>query len=346
MFMGRTAATRPLMGNLSKWIVVACGLVALIAISLYVNARSALVILDDEARREAPGEFVELSDGTVHFAWHGPETGPVTVLVHGFSTPSFVWKGILGPLTGAGMRVLTYDHYGRGYSDRPHDAYDAALFERQLLELLESQSITEPVDLVGYSMGGAVVTHFAANHEDQVHRIGLIAPAGFRVNTGSTAELLRLPLIGDWLMAVIGRQTLLDTMALPENQGRALPNIAELYEEQMRYEGYLRALLATMRDFPMGAMDAEFERVGASSIPVLSIWGRLDTTVPIENSERLRAAIPRAQIEIIEDGTHAITYSEPERVATALIAFFDRSDESAAPEQPRTVGSGTGPLVE
>jgi pimeloyl-ACP methyl ester carboxylesterase len=315
--------------TLSKWIAVACGLVAAVAIGLYVNARSGLVALDDDARSRAPGEFVELSDGQVHFAWHGPETGPVTVLVHGFSTPSFVWTGILGPLTDAGMRVLTYDHYGRGFSDRPHGTYDAARFERQLLELLASQSVSEPVDLVGYSMGGAIVAHFTANHAEQVRRIALIAPAGFATNAGAIAKLLRIPLIGDWLVAVVGRQTLLDVMALPENQGRALPDITERYEDQMRYEGYLRALLATLRDFPMGAMDAEFERVGKSEIPVLSIWGRLDNTIPIENAERLTRAVPQAEVEIIEEGTHAITYSEPERVSTALIAFFGRPDALA-----------------
>ncbi|MCP5040961.1 MAG: alpha/beta hydrolase, partial [bacterium] len=268
----------------------------------------------------------ELTEGRVHYAWHGPENGPITVLVHGFSTPSFVWKGLLGPLTDAGMRVLVYDHFGRGFSDRPHGAYGAARFERQLLELLASQGVTGPVDLVGYSMGGAIVTHFSANHPHKVRRVGLIAPPGFPVNVGTTASLLALPIVGDWLMAVIGKQTLLDVMALPENQGRALPDIVERYEEQMRYEGYLRALLATMRDFPLGDMRDQFARVGHHGIPVLSIWGRLDNTVPIENADLLREANPQAEVEVIDNGTHAITYAEPERVADALIRFFALAD--------------------
>jgi hypothetical protein len=63
----------------------------------------------------------------------------VVVLVHGFSTSSFVWRGLLPKLTEAGLRVLTYDQYGRGFSDRPDSDFDAAFYERQLLELLSSQ---------------------------------------------------------------------------------------------------------------------------------------------------------------------------------------------------------------
>lgn len=315
--------------TVAKWIAAVGMVSTLVAAGVYANARMGLEELDDAARARAPGAFVQLSDGKVHYAWHGPKGGPVVVLVHGFSTPSFVWAGLLEPLTRAGMRVLSYDHFGRGFSDRPHGAYDAERFDRQLLELLASQDVTHPVDLVGYSMGGAIVTHFVAQHPERVRRLALLAPAGFPVNVGWRAEIMRVPVLGDWLMAVIGKQTLLGVMALPENQGRAIPDIAARYEGQMRYEGYLRALLATMRDFPMGSMDAVFERVGELDMPVLSIWGRRDTTIPIENAQRLKRAVPQAEVEIIEQGTHAITYSEPERVSASLVAFFQRPEAGA-----------------
>lgn len=126
-------------------------------------------------------------------------------------------------------------------------------------------------------------------------------------------------------MAVFGKQVMLDVMALPENQGRAIPDIVERYGEQMRYEGYLRSLLSTMRNFPMGAMEDEFERVGEAKIPLLAIWGDADSVVPPTNAKRIAAAAPHAVFETITGGTHAITYSEPERVSTALIRFFGAS---------------------
>lgn len=312
-------------------------IVVVVMFGTYMNARSGFVPLDDEARTNASGQFVNLSDGRVHYQWLGADAeesvGPAVVFVHGFSTPSYVWAGLLEPFTKAKRRILVYDNFGRGYSDRPEVANDAGLFDRQLLELLDSQGVKDPVDLVGYSMGGAIVTYFAANHPEKVRRLGMIAPAGFPVNTGSTAGLMVAPLLGDWLMAVFGRQVMLDTMSAPENQGRAIPDIAARYEVQMQYEGYFRSLLSTLRHYPMGNLEDEFQRVGTSKIPSLAIWGDQDSVVPPTNAALLGDAVPQAVFETIEGGTHAITYSEPERVSAALISFFADS-ETANRQRP------------
>jgi len=45
--------------------------------------------------------------------------GPAVALVHGFSVPYYVWDPTAPELARAGFRVLRYDLYGRGYSDRP-----------------------------------------------------------------------------------------------------------------------------------------------------------------------------------------------------------------------------------
>lgn len=300
------------------------------AAGFYSTARSKLVPLDDAAREQAPGEFIELSDGLVHYRWHGPEDGDVTVLVHGFSTPSFVWAGLLPHLVRSGMRVLTYDNYGRGYSDRPDTPNDAELFDRQLLELLDSQNITAPVNLVGYSMGGAIATYFTSKHHERVAKLGLIAPAGFKIEPGLTAAIMRVPMLGDWLMAISGRSVVLEMMSLPENQGRAIPDLLARYEDQMQYEGYLRSLLSTLRHFPMGDMKAEYVRVGRRDIPVTAIWGDQDTVVRPDNAVRLRNAIPHAKVDLIAGGSHAITYSEPFKVSESLIRLFT-SGESNTP---------------
>jgi len=86
--------------------------------------------MDDSIRDLAPNEFAKLSDGHTHYQWHGDPDGPVLVCVHGLTTPSFVWEALLPGLTEAGYRVLTYDLYGRGMSDRPKGAQTRSFFMR------------------------------------------------------------------------------------------------------------------------------------------------------------------------------------------------------------------------
>ncbi len=304
--------------------LVIIGVVVALAVGLFAYERSRMKPLNDQARRQAPGDFVYLSHGAVHYQLLGEEDKPLIVFVHGFSTPSFVWRGLLPSLTEAGYRVLIYDLYGRGWSARPDVRHDAQLYDDQLTELLAALHLEGKMSFVGYSMGGAIVTYFAAHHSDRVSAVGLIAPAGLSVNAGGGAVLFQLPLIGDWLMAVRGRQFMLDVMRRPENQGKAVPDIVARYEAQMDYEGYLSALLSTLRNFPMDRMEGEYRAVGREDFPVLAIFGGQDQVVPISNVERLKRLVPRVQLARLDRAFHALTYSEPEFVSRALIDFLGK----------------------
>ena len=110
--------------------------------------------MDARARADAPGRFAPLSRGATHYQLLGPPGGPLAICVHGLSTPSFVFEALAAFLIGHGYRVLLYDHYGRGYSDRPKGRQDARFFASHLTELLDHLDLNESFDLYGYSIGG------------------------------------------------------------------------------------------------------------------------------------------------------------------------------------------------
>ncbi|MFX1507287.1 MAG: alpha/beta fold hydrolase, partial [Promethearchaeota archaeon] len=84
--------------------------------------------LNEATRKTLKGEFIQLSRGYTHYELDGPVDGDITVLVHGFSTPLFIWNPTFELLVREGFRVLRYDLYGRGYSDRPVLKYTMDLF--------------------------------------------------------------------------------------------------------------------------------------------------------------------------------------------------------------------------
>src|SRR5271169_4886577 len=91
------------------------------------------------------GSYVSLGAGVTHFELAGPPDAPTVVLVHGFSVPYYIWDPTFDALTAAGFRVLRYDLFGRGWSDRPNARYDAEFFDQQLLQLLDALGIRGPV---------------------------------------------------------------------------------------------------------------------------------------------------------------------------------------------------------
>ena len=97
--------------------------------------------MNAEAREHAPGAFIQLSRGITHYEISGPEDAQTVILVHGFSVPAYIWEPTFQMLSQAGYRVLRYDLYGRGYSDRPDTTYNSQLFGKQLSDLIEQLQI-------------------------------------------------------------------------------------------------------------------------------------------------------------------------------------------------------------
>ena len=132
--------------------------------------------LGPEERAGLPGQFIDLPEGAVHYELSGPVTGPLVVLVNGFSASYFLWDRNVDALTAAGFRVLRYDLYGRGFSDRPGGAYDLSRFTRQLDALLDVLRVEGAVDLVGISLGGQIAAAYTGAHPERVRRLVLLSP--------------------------------------------------------------------------------------------------------------------------------------------------------------------------
>jgi pimeloyl-ACP methyl ester carboxylesterase len=280
--------------------------------------------LDATSRATAPGgaAFAHLSDGATHYEIAGPADGARVVLVHGISSAAFIWNGTFEALAAAGLRVLRYDLYGRGHSDRPHAEYGAALFRRQLEELLAAVGFDGPFRLVGLSMGGAVSIDFADRHPDRVERLALIAPAGMPFTVPRLARVLSAPLLGDYALRWLGERIITKQLARTVHRPDRLPELLAAYEVQLRYKGFKRALLSTMRHMPLDALADTFVRVGAHPRKVLLVWGRRDRIIPFPTSDVVRAALPRARFVPVDDAGHLPHFERPEVVTPELVEFL------------------------
>jgi pimeloyl-ACP methyl ester carboxylesterase len=288
------------------------------ALGFYYARNPERKTLDDAERRNAPGKFVRLSDGVTHYDVAGPDAARTIVLVHGFSVPYYIWDSTAASLAKAGYRVVRYDEYGRGLSDRPKTRYIDDLYDRQLTELLDSLRITERVDLAGVSMGGAVTGMFAGRHPKRVRSLTLVDPVA---GTSGSQGMFGWPVIGAYLW---------QTLAVPKmDEGQAsdfvdptkFPDWADRYRVQMQYRGFGRALLSHRVERKGMVLDTLYQRVARESIPVLLLWGKEDHTVPFELSASVRGAIPAAEFHAI-DGVGHLPILEKAALSDSLILAF------------------------
>ncbi len=284
-------------------------------------------VLNEATRQMAPGQFVKLSDGYTHYEIAGPDQAETIVLVHGFSVPYYVWDPTFPALVQAGFRVLRYDLFGRGYSDRPATRYDYDLYDRQLQELLTALNIIPPVHLIGLSMGGAIVVTFTARHPAQVAKLCLIDPAGLPTALPSGARWLKIPILAEFMLDVWGENLLASTLKDDFHKVERFTdyqNAYRMYRAQMQYRGFRHALVSTLRsDVLTGATEA-YAAVGTQERPVMLIWGQEDATIPFETHRKVQAIIPQVEFYPIEDAGHIPHYERPEIVNSLLIQFLQK----------------------
>jgi pimeloyl-ACP methyl ester carboxylesterase len=269
--------------------------------------------LNDETRKEAvSGAFVRLSDGMTHYELGGIGAR-VIVLVHGFSVPYFIWDPTFDFLTKSGFRVLRYDLFGRGFSDRPRAAYNIHLFVRQLRDLLDALKITKPIHLAGLSMGGAISTAFVDQYAERVKSHILIDPAGAKpISLSPILKLAKIPGLAELAFGLAGDDSLLKGIASDFYDPALVRQFIDRYRPQMKIKGFKRAILSSIRNGMLGSFSTIYQRVGKLGKPTLLIWGREDTTVPFVHSGLIKAAIPHAEFHAIGECGHIPHYEKPE----------------------------------
>ena len=279
-------------------------------------------ILDDKARRTAPGDFIRLHDGMVHYELKGPQDGQLVVLVHGFSVPYYIWDPTFTALVAAGLRVLRYDLFGRGYSDRPNLPYTMELFVRQLKDLLEALQVDSPVDLVGLSMGGPISAGFTDGYPERVRKLCLLDPAGFQAGRPVLYRLVSLPGLGEILIGLFAKLLLASNQPGDFYMPEKFPGYPEQFLPQMEYQGFKRAILSTLRVVRWAELTETYQHVAAQRLPVLLIWGTQDKLVPFKLSEKASQILPEAEFHAIEQAGHIAHYERPEVVNPLLIEFL------------------------
>lgn len=313
----------------SRWLLL---ILLLLGLLLYLPYRLQLretAVLDAAARQQLGGTYLALPQGVVHYELAGPAGAPVVVLVHGFSVPSYLWDRTVAPLQQAGYRVLRFDLYGRGYSDRPDVDYGLDVYVSQLRDLLAGLQLRQPVHLVGLSMGGPIVTRFSHRFPQQVASVSLLAPL---VQTPARAgvTLLRQPLLGDYLASVALVPKVRSSLATLVHDPASFPDFEQRFDRQAAYAGYARALLRTVRYLDGRDFLADYRALAQTGKPVQLIWGENDLLVPIEQAQWLQQAVPGVPLQRIARSGHLPQYEHPQQVNRLLLDFLQRQHPAAS----------------
>ncbi len=302
--------------------VLILSLFASITIYSYFNEDSSAL---DLARNSSGDELIRSDGGVTRYKIFGQKNIETLILIHSFNGFLESWNPNINSLVDAGYRVVVYDLFGRGLSDRPRTNYDLSLFRGQLGSVVEAIG-AKKVYLVGSSFGAVIASDYAMTYPDQIERLVMVGPAGWP-QEGGRNWLLNIPVVGELAFHYFGMKILKPKVEDYLLNSSKYPEVLEKWESFARYPGFMRSALSTLKYSPVLDYTAGWEQLGKRNIPMVFIWGKQDVSFPFSNTKKLSKLIPHAKLVGINNAAHWVNIEQAKEVNDAIINFISVNHE-------------------
>jgi pimeloyl-ACP methyl ester carboxylesterase len=294
------------------------GLPALVAVALAIWAYA-----PDKPRAELeasyPGAY-RLVDGVrLRLRDTGPRDAPAVILLHGFGASLDTWEPWAQALS-ARHRVVRFDLPGFGLTGPdPTGDYSDARGMKILNDLMDQLGIAR-ASLVGHSLGGRIVSNFAALHPDRVTRLVLISPDGFASALFPYDHAPETPLIMRALPYVAPRSLVKSSLSAAYARPEALSKATlTRYRDLLLAPGVRRAILARTSQLILRDPAPTLARI---KVPTLLLWGEKDAMVPISYAAKYLRELPNAILTPLPNLGHVPFEEDPAASLEPLERFL------------------------
>lgn len=259
--------------------------------------------------------FLELPDGCrLYYELHGSADGSALVLLEGMGGDIPGWRRNI-PHLAARHRVIAYDLRGNGRSDAPDEPMQMTTFVDDAMALLDSLGVGR-AHLYGQSFGGMIAIEAALIHPERVRSIVLAATHAGASRAVRMRDDARVPKDKPYL-------ALYSPSFAREHPEHVAEDILVGSQSPQSPRAGRRQWEA------MHAWDA-WDRLAAIGVPTLVLHGSDDLMVPVENARRLAAAIPGAELAVLEGAGHVYHSEQPERADQIVMDFLKRVEANEA----------------
>jgi poly(3-hydroxyoctanoate) depolymerase len=242
--------------------------------------------------------------------------GSPLLLISGLGANLEMWHPFVAELGGT-RELIAFDLPGAGGSARPRWPMRMAQLARLVAEVLDRFGYTR-LDVLGYSLGGAVAQEFAHRAPDRVGRLVLCAtsPGLPSIPPNPIVATLMLTPARYWnrqlaemiLPIIAGGRTARDRAALHAG-------IEERLSRPPTALGYLYQLYAVTGW-------SSHPWLGTLRQQTLVVHGDRDPVVPLANGRYLADALPHGHLAVVKGAGHLFLLDEPESATPAIQSFL------------------------
>jgi 2-hydroxy-6-oxonona-2,4-dienedioate hydrolase len=262
--------------------------------------------------------------------------GAPVLFIHGGPNSGSTWIELAARTSG--LRCLLLDRPGTGLSDPLADPIGpdnvAAVAEAMAVDVLDALGI-ERAHLVGSSFGGMIALRSAAAHPERFDRMVQMACPAFApgMRTPPFMRLIMTPGLGRVIGMLPPNHRANRSIMRQIGHGASLA-AGRFSETFMDWYLALQRHTDTMenerRMIARGGSRFGFERrltipdevLSRVTTPTYFLWGSDDTFGGVEVAQRLAAALPSADLEMLPDAGHLPWLDDPDHAAGVVSRFL------------------------
>lgn len=236
----------------------------------------------------------------LHYTVEG--SGETIVFVHGLSDNLTYWEFLASNLR-HDYRVVRFDLRGHGQTELGDDEISIETYVEDLHGLLDDLNI-DKINLVGFSMGGAVALDFAVRYPDIVSSLVLMA-CFYKADEHS--EII----FNQWKDALKISFNEFYDLILPmvvcpdfiEDNKAEIEMLKDMASKSANVRAYIKAIDACL-NFDIGD---ELSNIG---VPTLILAGKYDEITSLESQKELQGKIRNSRLIVFDDVRHNLLIGE------------------------------------
>ena len=263
--------------------------------------------------------FVNSGNAQLYYETAGQ--GVPFVMIHAGVADSRQWNNEFA-FFARDHQVVRYDMRGYGKSE-PADGDFNHLDD--LVAILDTLGLHEPVVLMGCSMGGGLAMDFALSHPSRARALIMVGsgPSGLELDVPRSAkfdDVEKAFEAGD-----LDLVSELETQIWFDGTGRT-PEQVNPSMRKLLYEMNRQALAHEVKQLGKRLPNTQtpaFDRLSDLQIPVLIVIGAHDTPYILAAADYMAERIPSSQKVVLEDAAHLPNMDHPEEFQAIVTRFLE-----------------------
>jgi len=245
--------------------------------------------------------------------------GETVLLIHGFQSNKDIWIRMAKQLT-KHYHVIAIDLPAHGDSTILMDkTYTVPEQAKRVIAIMDKLQLTQPVHVMGHSMGGAIAFHLAHLAPSQVRSLALMSSAG--VISQQPSELYLRNQKGENPLIVRNEDDYKKMLAFTMSDPPYIPSpvIATLTRISISREKVGEKIYQELN--LKYSLNPE-EVLPQIKVPTLVLWGDQDKVINVSSTEVFKRLMPQAQVVIFKGVGHAPQIERTKESAQAYESFL------------------------